>query len=46
MYFTHIYVCAPHMSLVPGEVRGGASALDPLELEIHMLVSHHVGTGK
>lgn len=40
MYFTYIFVCAPYMCLVPGEVRGGTSALDPLELELHMVVSH------
>lgn len=37
-------VCVPHAFLVPRVVRKTAS--DHLEVELHMLVSHHVGAGK
>lgn len=30
---------------VPGAIRSGGWGLDPLELDLHMVVSHHVGTG-
>lgn len=38
-----LYVCAPHACLVPAEARNRAS--DPLELELQIVLSHHVGAG-
>jgi hypothetical protein len=38
-----MHVCAPCMRLVPTESRKRVS--DPLELELQMVVSHHMGAG-
>jgi hypothetical protein len=37
-----MYICAS----CAHSIHGGQKALDPLELELQMVVSHHMGTGK
>jgi hypothetical protein len=39
---THICICAT-VQAVPAEARAGHQF--PLDLELHMIVSHHVGAG-
>lgn len=36
-----MFICAPHVYLVAAEVRRQTTVSEPLELELHMVVSHH-----
>lgn len=40
MFCLHAYMCVPYMSGVPGDHR---KKLNPLELELQIILSHHVG---